>query len=179
MFDHHSGSGASSTLWILTAFAIGVSLFPVQCNTAAAQQTDLSLGYSHTILDASVGLAARTAPDDDPAHPGDHGSWLEELKSKTWPGFFTGLPGYDDFVMPIGMPMYFEDPFITSDVRLLYMHHQIPGSSVLGSGQVHVAAAQIRLALTERLAFIVTKGGYSWVDSHTTPDGDAWRSIPS
>ncbi len=77
--------------------------------------------------------------------------------------------------MPVGIPMYFEDPFITTDVRLLYMRHRIPGGSVLGSGQVHVAAAQIRLALTERLAFIVTKGGHSWVDSHATPEGNGWN----
>lgn len=38
-------------------------------------------------------------------------------------------------------------------------------------------AAAIRVALTERLAFISTKDGYSWVDSHITSAGDGWNDL--
>lgn len=87
------------------------------------------------------------------------------------------MDGFEDFVMPVGMFIYFEDPFITSDLRLMYVYHTIPDDSVLRGGQVHAVAAQIRAALTERLSFIATKDGYSWVDSGITQEGDGWNDI--
>lgn len=116
---------------------------------------------------------AGAATGDHSRHP----QWVTDLESKTWKGFLTGLAGYEDFVMPVGMPVYFEDPFITTDLRLLYIYHDIPGGSVLRGGQVHLVAAQIRVALTERLALIAVKDGYSWVDSGITPAGDGWNDF--
>ncbi len=106
-----------------------------------------------------------------------HPQWVLDLEEKAWPGFLTGLPGYEDFVMPVGMFVYFEDPFIRTDLRLTYVYHDIPDRSVLRGGQVHLVAAQIRAALSERWQFIATKDGYSWVDSHITPAGDGWNDI--
>lgn len=107
----------------------------------------------------------------------NHPQWVTDIESKTWKGFLTGMSGYEGFILPVGMPVYFEDPFISSDLRILYMYHTIPQDSVLRGGQVHVAAMQIRLALTEKLALIATKDGYSWVDSHITPGGDGWNDL--
>jgi len=107
----------------------------------------------------------------------EHPEWVDRLEKQTWSGFLTGLGGYDQFIMPVGMPVYFEDPFITTDLRLIYIYHGIPDGSALRGGQVHLAAAQIRVALSERLAFIATKDGYSWVDSHITPAGDGWNDF--
>ena len=106
-----------------------------------------------------------------------HPQWVLDIESKTWPGFLTGLAGYEDFVMPVGQFTYFEDPFITTDLRLIYVYHTIPNRSVLRGGQVHLIAAQIRVALTERLALIATKDGYSWVDTHVTSAGDGWNDL--
>jgi hypothetical protein len=106
-----------------------------------------------------------------------HPAWVTDMESKAWPGFLTGLPGYEDFVMPVSNFIYFEDPFITTDLRLYYVYHDIPDDSVLRGGQVHAVAAQIRIALSERWAFLATKDGYSWVDSHVTSAGDGWNDI--
>lgn len=132
----------------------------------------------------SLSSAALTTQEKAPAaepvktvDTGHHPQWVRDIESKTWKGFLTGMSGYDDFVKPVGMFVYFEDPFITSDLRLFYVYHGIPDGSVLRGGQVHVAAAQIRIALTERLALIATKDGYSWVDSHITPAGDGWNDL--
>ncbi|MHC5111288.1 MAG: hypothetical protein ACYTHJ_15570 [Planctomycetota bacterium] len=105
---------------------------------------------------------------------GRHPQWVLDAESAMWDGFLTGLDGYDDFIMPVSMPLYFEDPFITSDLRVLYIYHDIPDRSELDGGQVHAVALQARIALTERLAFIATKDGYSWVDTGITPSGDGW-----
>lgn len=111
------------------------------------------------------------------ASSSSHPQWVKDIEAKMWPGFLTGLDGYDDFVKPVGMPVYFEDPFITTDLRPFYIYHRIPDRSVLRGGQVNVVAVQIRIALTERLALIATKDGYSWVDSHVTSAGDGWNDL--
>ncbi len=106
-----------------------------------------------------------------------HPQWILDAEAKMWPGFLTGMSGFDDFVMPVGQFVYFEDPFITTDLRLMYVYHEIPNRSVLRGGQVHLIAAQIRVALTDRLAFIAVKDGYSWVDSHITNAGDGMNDV--
>lgn len=104
-----------------------------------------------------------------------HPEWVLRAEEAMWPGFLTGMSGFDDFIMPVGMPIYFEDPFITTDLRLLYIYHGIPGGSVLRGGEIHVAAAQVRIALTEDLALIATKDGYSWVDTGITRQDDGFN----
>ncbi len=175
MFGGHSGSGSIGTLTVLAAVAVGALLAPRDCSVAQAQQLNMNLGLTNADTLFFQDIDSNETDVSSVLLASSHPQWVLDLESKKWPGFLTGLSGYEDFVMPVGMPMYFEDPFITTDLRILYMHHQIPGGSGMGSGQVHVAAAQIRVALTERLAFMVTKGGYSWVDSNATPAGDGWN----
>jgi hypothetical protein len=59
---------------------------------------------------------------------------------------------------PVGMPYLFEDPHITTNLNFAYIYHQLPTAAFDG-GAAHVLALQIRLALTDRLAFIATKDG--------------------
>jgi hypothetical protein len=66
------------------------------------------------------------------------------------------------FSMPIVQPYLFEDPFITTGIYPYYVWHQFPKSGALGGGEAHVSAAQIRIAVTDRLAIIATKDGYMW-----------------
>jgi hypothetical protein len=64
---------------------------------------------------------------------------------------------------PMGMPYLFEDPYITSGLNFAYIYHRTPDTGGLGvafdGGGIHVLALQIRLAITEKLAFIATKDG--------------------
>lgn len=162
----------------LLSLAIGVGSV-VSLPSVKAADTDLSLRTSGLLgMEQESGSAGTKPAAKAASEPtSDHPQWVRDVESKTWGAFLTGLAGYDDFVMPVGMFVYFEDPFITTDLRLLYAYHQIPNSSVLRGGQVHVVAAQIRIALTERLALIATKDGYSWVDSHITAGGDGWNDL--
>lgn len=43
----------------------------------------------------------------------------------------TGLSGFEGFVKPVGMPVFFEDPFITNDLNLLYVDHKVSAKSYL------------------------------------------------
>jgi hypothetical protein len=94
-----------------------------------------------------------------------------------WPGFLTGMRGFEHFYEPIGNPLYFESPFVNSNIRALFLHHNFPENSTLQGGDVTVYAAQARLAITERLALIATKDGYSELDSGLLPDDEGWNDI--
>jgi hypothetical protein len=130
-----------------------------------------------SVLGAAVVLA------QPPAAPADEAGYL--LSSRRWhdeplvfwAGFLSGLRGFEHFYNPVGNPIYFEPPTNTSELRFLYLHHNFPGGSVLQGGDLRVAAVQARLALTERLSFIATKDGYSWLDAGALPRAEGWNAL--
>jgi len=67
--------------------------------------------------------------------------------------------------MPMSFPYLFEDPYITSGLNFVGIWHEFPNGSVFQGGQLGVLALQIRLALTEDLAFIATKDGIGFLDA--------------
>jgi hypothetical protein len=88
---------------------------------------------------------------------------------------------FADFVSPISNPLFFEDPRTLSEVRVIFANHWIPDSNpVFLGGNVQYVAAQVRVALTERLSFIANKDGYLWIDSNNEgviPDEDGWADV--
>jgi|LakMenEpi03Aug12_release.lakeMendotaPanAssembly.Ray.scaffolds.fasta_scaffold00289_9 hypothetical protein len=83
-------------------------------------------------------------------------------------GCGSGLLGYgiikpsdrcfDDFISPVSNPVFFEDPRTLTEVRFLFLHHEVPAA--VGGHSVQVYAAQVRLALSKRLSLIATKDGF-------------------
>ena len=70
---------------------------------------------------------------------------------------------FDDFCAPVTNPVFFEDPRTLTHVRFLFLNHELPAA--LGGNSVQVYAAQIRLALSERLSLIATKDGLIYTKS--------------
>ena len=68
---------------------------------------------------------------------------------------------FPGFSPPLGAPYLFEDPFITTGVQTHLVWNEFPERSVFQGGDVTVAAAQVRLAITDRLALIATKDGWA------------------
>ncbi len=71
----------------------------------------------------------------------------------------------DMAISPVSNPIFFEDPRIRTEVRLIYLYNRVsddlalelPGVTVpLGGADIHAFGAQIRFALTPRLALIAT-----------------------
>ncbi len=91
-------------------------------------------------------------------------------------GFLTGLRGFEDFHEPLGQPLYFESPFNDTGLRFLYLRHDFSDQSTLQGGNVTVYAVQARLAITDRLAFIATKDGYSELESGIIED-EGWNDL--
>jgi len=74
------------------------------------------------------------------------------------------------YVPPVSNPLLNETPYITTEVRPVYLHHSFPsnipapGLGSLGGGNANIFAIQLRIALTERLGFIANKDGYADVN---------------
>ena len=82
------------------------------------------------------------------------------------------------YVAPISNPLFNETPYITTEVRGIYFHHELPDEFVTGGGNVDVGAIQARVALTERLGFIATKDGYADFDfDDVLEDEDGFLNI--
>ncbi len=82
------------------------------------------------------------------------------------------------YVPPLSNPIFNETPYITTEARPIWIHHNIPSSFVTGGGQVNLFALELRVALTERLGFIATKDGYADVQFDSVlPDTDGFANI--
>ena len=82
----------------------------------------------------------------------------------------------DHAINPVTNPIFFESPFIQSEVRPLFLHHRLDDGFV-GGGFVNVYALQLRYAVNDRLAIIATKDGY--IDTHTPGIGNrnGWADL--
>ncbi len=81
----------------------------------------------------------------------------------------------DIVVHPVTSPYYNEDSFITSDIRPVFVYHNVP-SNFLGGGSASVTAVQVRLKLTDSLQLVAYKDG--WLDISTRGLGArGWNDI--
>ncbi len=78
---------------------------------------------------------------------------------------------FNDFISPMTNPVFFEDPRTLSEVRFIFLNHDLPGA--LGGNSVQVYAMQVRAALTERLSLIATKDGLIYTQSPVLESGYA------
>lgn len=78
---------------------------------------------------------------------------------------------FDDFCQPMTNPVFFEDPRTLTQVRFLFINHEIP--QALGGNSVQVYAAQVRVALSQRLSLIATKDGFVYTKSGLLDSGYA------
>jgi hypothetical protein len=76
-------------------------------------------------------------------------------------GSFGETGGHKRYVPSIANPVFNETPYITTELRAIYMHQDLPKEFLTGGGNIDMGAAQIRIAITDRLGFIATKDGYA------------------
>lgn len=67
---------------------------------------------------------------------------------------------FAEFVSPLSNPVNFEDPRPTTEVRPIYIFQRISDDFVTKGGDAHIAAAEARLGLGDRLGLIAPKDGY-------------------
>ena len=69
----------------------------------------------------------------------------------------------DNTIAPVTNPFYFEAAQVNTELRPVFIHHEIP-SSFLGDGDTNAYGVQARWAVNDRLALIATKGGICDLD---------------
>ncbi|MEM7270405.1 MAG: hypothetical protein AAF401_14295 [Pseudomonadota bacterium] len=86
--------------------------------------------------------------------------------------------GFDRYVPPVTNPIFNETPLITTELRPIYFHQRIPGDFATGGGNIDVVAAQVRVAITDRLGFLATTDGYAFADFDTgLPDSEGFADL--
>lgn len=78
---------------------------------------------------------------------------------------------------PVLNPVFFEDPRILSEVRPIFMHQTIHENFATGGGDIQLYAAQIRWAVSDRLAVIATKDGYVNADLGALGDANGFADL--
>ncbi|NOT01864.1 MAG: hypothetical protein HOP29_14715 [Phycisphaerales bacterium] len=96
-------------------------------------------------------------------------------------GFLTGMRATTNiakrFADPVGHPYFFESPFIETSLRPIYLWHDFPTSSQISGGQANVWATQVRIALTDRLALIATKDGWTELNAGILERSSGWNDF--
>lgn len=88
-------------------------------------------------------------------------------------------PGkHQRYVPAVSNPLFNETPYITTEVRPIYLHHDISDEFLTGGGEIDLWAVEFRIALTERLGFIATKDGYADADFDAVlPDDTGFANL--
>ena len=89
-----------------------------------------------------------------------------------------GEGGLQHYVSPVSNPIFNETPYITTEVRPLWLHQQVPNNFASDGGDIDVVAVQLRAALTDRLGFIATKDGWADIDfNKNVPDTNGMANL--
>jgi len=83
----------------------------------------------------------------------------------------------DKTISPVANPLYFEDPVIRNEFRPIFMYHNIDDGFITNGGDIQLAGAQLRLALTDRLQLIANKGGYMWINPGAGQSVSGWANL--
>lgn len=83
----------------------------------------------------------------------------------------------DEAIAPVSNPIFFETPLIQSEVRPIFILHDMNPSFLGVPTDVKVYAVQLRYAVDDRLAIIATKDGYIQIHPQGLGPLDGWGNI--
>lgn len=79
-------------------------------------------------------------------------------------------------ISPVANPFFHEDAVIRSEIRPVFIYHNID-DEFLGGGDAQLYAVQIRYALTDRLAIIATQDGYFVINNDAIASPEGWMDL--
>ncbi|MCW5730161.1 MAG: hypothetical protein KIT20_05345 [Alphaproteobacteria bacterium] len=86
--------------------------------------------------------------------------------------------GHKRYVPALSNPLFNETPYITTELRPIYLHQDIPNDFLTRGGSIDLGAAELRIALTDRLGFIASKDGYGKIRfKKLLPDDSGFANI--
>lgn len=93
------------------------------------------------------------------------------------PTFLKGDTDFPRFIYPVSNPIFSKDPRATTHIRGLYIHNTIPSDSPLGGGNFDAAAAQVNVAVNDRLTILADKDGYLWLNPGAAPSSNGFLNL--
>jgi hypothetical protein len=124
----------------------------------------------------SVGLTEQ-ADFDGALSAGTPSNWCECRNCGPQRGHFESDRAFEGFIEPVTNSVFFEDPRSRTRLRFLFINQMIPESSILGGGDYQLYAAQVTVALTERLSIIAQKDGYINLQADAIPNEGGWADL--
>ena len=112
---------------------------------------------------------------------GDVSSWFGSFSSPSR-GVLQSDHCFDNFISPITNPFLFEDPRALTELRPIFMQQGAPNSNwVFNGGNAQFFGVQARVAITERVSFVINKFGGVWTEPSSPPPGfsDFARASPN
>lgn len=80
-------------------------------------------------------------------------------------------------ITPVSNPIFFETPFIQSEVHPFFMYHDMNPEFLGTDASVKVYAVQIRYAIDDRLALIASKDGYIQIQPKGADHQNGWGNL--
>ncbi|MBN8550997.1 MAG: hypothetical protein J0M12_16910 [Deltaproteobacteria bacterium] len=81
-------------------------------------------------------------------------------------------------ISPVSHPTNFEDPRHSTELRPIYIYHEIDHDFATEGGNVQITALQARFKLTDDFSIIATKDGYVDFNPHSTLNkSSGWANI--
>ncbi|GIW78898.1 MAG: hypothetical protein KatS3mg105_0705 [Gemmatales bacterium] len=82
-------------------------------------------------------------------------------------GLFQSDHEFDEFISPVSGTFLSEDPRSLTEIRPIYIYQSAPSEHyIFRGGNIGYFGAQARLALTNRLSFVMNKFGLVWIEPH-------------
>jgi hypothetical protein len=90
---------------------------------------------------------------------------------------FQSDHGFDTMISPVSSPFLSEDPRALTEVRPIVIMQGTPTRNPIFHGSdVEFFGVQARVAVTDRLSFVLNKAGWDWMEVHNPTDGFASHS---
>jgi hypothetical protein len=106
------------------------------------------------------------------------GNWFSGIGfgDQATPGgraWFQSDQCFPEFISPVTNPFLFEDPRALTEVRPIFIYQATPTTTPgARGGDVEFAGVQARLAVNERLSFVINKLGWIWDEPHEALAGE-------
>lgn len=83
----------------------------------------------------------------------------------------------EDTLNPVLDPIAFEDAIIRSEIRPVFGHQRMADDFITQGGDLQVYGIQLRWAVTDRFALMLSKGGYNVVNPGVGPKVEGWGDL--
>jgi hypothetical protein len=91
-------------------------------------------------------------------------------------GFANDTAWWEEFARPV-TNLRFDHPFIFSELRPLFIHHNFPENSALGGGNLRVYTSSFQLRVHDKISIVALKAGFVDFNPSNLPNDEGWADL--